>query len=179
VLQPDGYFAVVNSLDGHRRTEARLEAIANLQGILVRRWTDRYVVMTSAPNKQPLIHHMPYAHVSVNGPVYGVSAANGKVLWRSDVTSQHAMQSGPTNLPVLIFYSRQQNTIRRPNGGITYAQPTTKLECIDLRNGKQVHASESKSGYDYYYLLETDPEKGTIEFRTRMDKLTLTCSAAS
>ncbi len=179
VLQTDGYFAVVDSLDGHCRTEARLESLADLQSIFVHRWTDRYVVMTRVPDKKPLVHHMPYAHASVNGPVYGVSAASGKVLWRSEVTSQHALQSAPTSLPILIFFSRQQNTTRRANGGITYGTPSTKILCLDLRNGKQVYKSESPSGYDYYYRLETDPEKGTIELRTRMDKLTLTCSGSA
>jgi outer membrane protein assembly factor BamB/tetratricopeptide (TPR) repeat protein len=176
VLAPDGRFVAIRTADGTLAIEAKLDPIDQLESIYVRRWADRYILMTNRRQTKPVRHRMPQHFVPTNGAVYALDAKNGALHWQAPVEGQYTLQSSPANLPALIFYSRHQQAKQLANGGISYGTPNTRIVCVNLRNGKRVHESETKGGYDYYYELKTDPTKGTIELRTRLETLTLTCA---
>lgn len=176
VLTPDGQFAVIHTEDGSRAIETKVEATEELQNIYVRHWSDRYILITNRPETEPVRHRMPKHFIKTNGSVYALDEKDGRLHWKANVEGQHILQSGPANLPALIFYSRHQQAKQLANGGISYGTPNTKICCFNLRNGKRLHESETPGGYDYYYELETDSAKGTIELRTRLESLTLTCA---
>ncbi len=84
VLQPDGLLRVVALSDGRRLMQARVDAQESLDGIVLLRCSDRYILIVNRAggNAAVVMSSSSGGYVQSYGNVYGLDCRTGKMLWR-------------------------------------------------------------------------------------------------
>ncbi len=172
VLQPDGEFTLIALSDGKQLIKERLEAESGLQGIVLLRSPQGYLLVTNAtPRHESNVVVQPVRGAPImTGHVYAFERGTGRKLWPAPVSfaSQGLMMNQPSQLPVLAF-ARQ---LVRP-GPPGVRDPKTSLLFIDKRTGQVAYSSDQLPGSFAMNLeLTGDPQAHTVTMS--MPQLVLT-----
>ena len=137
VLEPGGRFQITSIDDGTTRLEAMVAADSALDGIVVRRSRDRYVLLTHHPakNKKRKIRLSPLAYNNplVNGFAYAFSRQTARQIWKTNIDQQSIDPAQSPELPILVLTVRRYQIIRR--GGRAFRNPYS-IAVLDVRTGQ-------------------------------------------
>jgi len=139
IVEPTGRFIVMGLTDGRTRVDAAIDPLPNLEGGIIIRSRERYVLFTtSLPQRQAneVASVGPYVTL-VHGPAYGFDRATGQRQWRTIVDQQFVGFDQPADLPVIVLTARSQRNSRKSAefGG---SQPLV-LELLDARTGRFIY----------------------------------------
>lgn len=173
VFDPQGRLAIVDAATGEKVVESQLDAEPSLEGVVVLRSADRYVVVANRPGQQagPIMMQMAPGNVNAHGRVTGVDRKTGKKLWTAEVTDLAVRADQPGGLPVVVFhnmYHRQENNQFK-------SYETTLV--LDRRDGKKLHEKKHDGASGNLYEYVPDPQNGKLEVRTVRESITLTFAA--
>jgi outer membrane protein assembly factor BamB len=173
VLDAQGRLEIVRIADGQSAVKTSLDPAPRLEGVVVRRAANGYLVLTHCPQPaaNQFISNLPGC-VPVGGAAYGIQR-DGKPSWKTEIPNQQFNPSQPAGLPLAVFLSWQQTWKAAPGGGMMGVDPQTRLLCLDPRNGRVLH-NEGQPGYEQHYELAVDEKAHQLEVRTAQQSVKLT-----
>jgi hypothetical protein len=175
VFDPKGDFSVVSLETGRPVIQSKLDAVAGLEGIVVLKRSDGYLLVTNCPKPEPNIFGQSSSpgNLPVCGKAFSIDGKTGQKRWVADVPEQCLNIHQPADLPVLTFFRRYQKPIPLPNGmGFNAEPPVTQVFCLDSRTGAALHQDSVSQGYDDRYELAVQRADKKIEIRAT--QLTIT-----
>jgi hypothetical protein len=175
VLEPDGSFVVLDLADGRPILQAKVDAINDLDSMLVLRSDRRYVLVANHPEPKkagPISFQTVPGQMRADGKAYAFDARTGARLWATDVTQQGLRVNHPSLSPVLTFFRRHQKQVQIDANSWRSEPPTVQVRCLDSRTGKTLHESKIENTHEQSYGLEVDPQAGSIQIQTRLEQVT-------
>jgi outer membrane protein assembly factor BamB/tetratricopeptide (TPR) repeat protein len=171
VLDTQGRLAVIAVPSGEVVMRSGLDAQPALDGLVVLRASDRYVVLAHRPSQQaagPIMFQIAPANVPINGQVYGLQRPGGKRLWTADV-ADHSLRLGQSpDLPILMFHNIEQ---KQTNNQYKVYEHTL---CLDTRTGRTLHRKDVEGSSGNQFDVQADPANARIEVRTGRGTIKLT-----
>lgn len=145
------------------RSLIRAEHAEKLQSVGLLSDRDRFY-LTLVREKDPSIDWQPnLSHglrsMRVNGPVYALNRATGKLEWVCDFVPHHnVLLEQSQDLPLLLFTANYMKLA--PNG--SYERNATKVTAVDKRTGKLIFDKEFMQQTPFQ-AVKADPRAGSIE----------------
>jgi outer membrane protein assembly factor BamB len=137
------------------------EHAADLEGATLIGDRDHYYLALSRRPDGGLAWHACTAlgtrALRVNGPVYALSRASGKLEWVCDfVPHQMMLMEQVEDLPVLLFAANYSQSNRG------FERSMAKVTVVDKRTGKLIYDKEF-TPHQHFHTLKIDPRAGLIE----------------
>lgn len=177
IVEPTGAVTLLDVADGTERLSGKIEPLNKLDDVTFLRFDDVFVLATSVPVDDNLGRMIAMRGFGggrmVNGKLFGLDAATGKLLWSTPITNQQVRVGQPTGVPVLIACNRFQKRVKLQNNSIRHEPPQLLLKCVDCRDGRVLHESAAKNAYWANYDFSTDPQahKAVVEISDRIVEL--------
>ncbi len=169
VVTPDGTFTVVSLKSGEVLVKSQILPETRLDGIIVHKSMGQYTVMVHSlkVDSSPSSQYAPISLASVagpkvNGPLYGIDAKSGKMVWQvpAQVEQQGWLIDQPLDQPVLLF-GKNQIANRQGNR----AGGTCSIMAIDRRDGSLICELPSFAGTAINYEVNYDRSKQELSLK--------------
>lgn len=143
VLMPDGNFLVVSLASGQVLVKTMLQPETRLESLLVHKSMGQYTVLVNSvrPDSSPASQYIGLslsniASPKVNGPVYGIDAKSGSMVWQVPAHIEHQafLVDQPLDQPVMLFGKNQLNNSQRSGR----AGGNCTILAIDRRDGSLI-----------------------------------------
>jgi len=179
IVDPTGAVRLLNVADGSEVLSGKVDPVKELDGVALLRFDDTLVVATNVPAENNNLAQMIAMRgfgggKLVNGKLFGLDAANGRLLWTTPIANQQLRVDQPSGVPVLVACNRHQKRVRQKNGSIRHEPPKLLLKCIDCRDGRVLHESSAKNAYwwaNYEVSADVKARKAVVEVSDRIVEL--------
>ncbi len=176
IAEPTGAVTVLDAADGAEMLSGKVDPLEKADDVAFLRFDDVFVLATNVPEEGNLARMIAMRGFGggkmVNGKLFGLDAASGKVLWSAPIANQQLRMGQPSGVPVLIACNRYQKRVKE-NNRIKSEPPQLLLKCIDSRDGRVLHESAAKNSYWANYNYSADPKSHevTVEVTDRIVEL--------
>lgn len=177
IADPTGAVTVLDVIDGSEILSGKVDPLKKVDDVAFVRFDDVVVLATNVPAEDNnLARIMGMRGLGggklVNGKLFGLETASGKLLWSVPIANQQLRVDQPSGMPVLIACNRYQKRVKMENNR-TRNESQLLLKCIDSRDGRVLHDSATKNNYLANYNYSADPKarKVTVEVTDRIVEL--------
>ncbi len=176
IVNPTGAITLLDVVDGTEKLTGKVDALKKLDDMALLQFDDVFVLATNVPdddNPGRMIAVQGLGGAKpVNGKLFGLDAATGKLLWSVPIANQQLRVDQPSGVPVLIACNRYQTRVKMKNNSFR-SEAQFLLKCIDCRDGRVLHDSASKNACRANYNFSTDPKarEAAVEVSDRIVKL--------
>jgi len=174
IVDPTGDVTLLDISDGTEILTGIVDPLKDLDDVTLLRFDDVLVLATNIPEDDNLGRMIAMRGFGggkmVNGKLYGLDAASGKLLWSTPIANQQLRVDQPTGIPIIIGCNRYQKRVKLKNNSTRSEPPQILLKCIDCRDGRILHESAAKNGYWANYDFSADPKarKAVLEVFDRI-----------
>ncbi|MCC6125136.1 MAG: PQQ-binding-like beta-propeller repeat protein [Pirellulales bacterium] len=176
ILEPSGKFTLVALPGGNVLAETQLEPDNNLAELSLIPYEESYLILT---NSVPRLAINSIQSHPVNGGgdksilrgrLYAIDR-QGKLLWPEAVkiSNQHLVSGQPQGFPALVFAAHVSESQPNRSTRIRLA-----VQVIDKRTGRVAYEKEDLPQTAYYFKIDADPEKKTMQLAMQRGAVTLT-----
>ncbi|MBC8874143.1 MAG: PQQ-binding-like beta-propeller repeat protein [Planctomycetes bacterium] len=177
IVDPTGTVTLLDVADGTERLSGKVDPLKKLDDVTFLQFDDVVVLATNVPDDDNLGRMIAMRGFGggkmVNGKLFGLDAASGKLLWSTPIANQQLRVDQPSGVPILIGCNRYQKRVKLKNNSTRSEPPQLLLKCIDCRDGKILHESAAKNSYWANYNFSADPKarKVVVEVADRIVQL--------
>lgn len=174
IVEPAGDVTLLDIADGSELLTGKVDALKEVDDVTLFRFDDVLVLATNEPEDDNLGRMIAMRGFGggkmVNGKLYGLDAASGKLLWSTPIAHQQLRVDQPTGIPIIIGCNRYQKRVKLKNNSTRSEPPQLLLKCIDCRDGRVLHDSATKNAHwaNYDFSADTKTGKAVLEVFDRI-----------